>query len=112
MTCSSRDNLPDYIRFCGELGLRYLAVMDGDATKAAADSSVAANAQAVRDAARDNPTGALLEFCEDFETTLGVVEKKPSLMPDAIQKAPLDETGPAELRALAAALQQLCEPGQ
>ncbi len=110
--CGSRDNLPDYIRFCGELGLRYLAVMDGDAATAAADPSVAANAQAVRDAAHDNPAGTLREFPEDFETTLGVAKKKPSLMPDAIQKAPLDETGPAELRALAEALQQLCEPGQ
>ena len=110
--CGSRDNLPDYIRFCGELGLRYLAVTDGDATKAAADPSVAANAQAVRDAARDNPAGALLVFPEDFETTLGVAKKKISLMPDVIQKAPLDETGPAELRALAAALQQLCKPEQ
>ena len=110
--CGSRDNLPDYIRFCGELGLRYLAVMDGDAAKAAADPSVAANAQAVRGAARDNPVGSLLEFPEDFETTLSVAKKKPSLMPDAIQKAPLDETGPAELRTLAEALQQLCKPGQ
>jgi len=107
--CGSRDNLPDYIRFCGELGLRYLAVMDGDAAKAAADPSVAANVQAVRDAARDNPVGILLEFPEDFETTLGVAKKRSSLMPDAIRKASLDETGPAELRTLAEALARLCE---
>lgn len=28
--CGSRENLPDYVWFCAELGLKYLAVMDAD----------------------------------------------------------------------------------
>ena len=44
--CGGRDNLPDYIWFCAELGLKYLAVMDADSSK----PDALLKAQAVRDA--------------------------------------------------------------
>jgi predicted ATP-dependent endonuclease of OLD family len=36
--CGGRENLADYARFCVQLGIRYLAVMDGDAAKPTAQN--------------------------------------------------------------------------
>ncbi len=55
--CGSRDNLPDYIWFCAQIGLPYLAVMDGDASKPDARSK----AQAVRDALKLHGGGELVD---------------------------------------------------
>lgn len=84
--------------------------MDDHAAKEAVDASVAANAQAVRGTVLDSRMGLLQEFPQDFEATPGM-PKKPPLTLDAIQETPLNETAPPELRDLAKALQQLCEPG-
>jgi predicted ATP-dependent endonuclease of OLD family len=80
--CGGRDNLPDYIRFCSELGLRYLAVMDADSGK-----PVGRKAAAVRDAVKNYPGGELVEFPQDLETTLGIDKQRPSIAPEAIRNA-------------------------
>jgi hypothetical protein len=79
--CGSRDNLADYVWFCTELGLRYLAVMDADAGKADA----LPKAQAVRDAVQRHQGGELVEFPVNLETTFSVSKQTPSLVPGAIQ---------------------------
>lgn len=82
--CGSRDNLPDYIWFCAELGLSYLTVMDADALTPDAQK----NAQAVRDAVTNRGGGELFEFPVNLETTFGVTKTKPSLVPAAIRALP------------------------
>lgn len=78
--CGGRDNMPDYIWFCAQLGLPYLAVMDADASKPDAQPK----AQAVRDAHHLHGGGDLVEFPENLEATFGVAKQKPSLVPGAI----------------------------
>jgi predicted ATPase len=104
--CGGRDNQPAYIRFCSALGLRYLTVMDADASKAASQPAVARNVSAVRDAVRNHPDGELAEFPEDLETTLGVAKQRPSRVPAAIKGA-ASSTAPSELVNLARALCRL-----
>jgi ABC-type Mn2+/Zn2+ transport system ATPase subunit len=107
--CGSRDNLPDYIWFCAQLGLPYLAVMDADASKPDAQ----ANAQAVRNAHQVHGGGELVEFPESLETTFAVRKVKPSLVPDAIQHLPFVANMPdpahvpAEVVQLAEAIRRL-----
>lgn len=78
--CGSRDNLPDYIWFCAQLGLPYLAVMDADAAK----SDAAPKAAAVRAAVQRHQGGEPVEFPEDLETSFGVTKQRPSRVPAAI----------------------------
>ena len=107
--CGGRDNLPDYIWFCAELGLRYLTVMDADAAK----PDALPKAQAVREAVRTRQGGELTEFPENLEATFGVNKQKPSLVPAAIRALPF--TGgmpdpaqvPAEVTALAESIHRL-----
>ena len=107
--CGSRDNLPDYIWFCAQLGIGYLAVMDADASK----SDAAANAAAVRAAHTQHAGGELIEFPENLEATFGVAKRKPSLVPEAVRALPF--TGddpdparvPAEVVTLSVALRRL-----
>jgi predicted ATP-dependent endonuclease of OLD family len=110
--CASRENLPDYAWFSAQLGLKYLAVMDADASKADAQKK----AQAVREAVRRHTGGELFEFPADLETTFGVVKPprgKNSLVPDAIQALPFIGDDPdassvaPEVVALAAAIRRL-----
>jgi len=49
----------------------------------------------------------LIEFPEDLETALGVPKQKRSLVPDAVERVPLDPSGPREIRDLAEALRRL-----
>ena len=105
--CGSRENMPDYIALAAALGLRYLAIMDGDATKAAKDDVVKRNAQAVRYAVENDPRGTLVEFPEDLETTLGVFKKTRSAVLDALQAFDLDGACPAEITELRACLCEL-----
>lgn len=79
--CGGRENLPDYIWFCTELGLEYLAVMDADSKTPGASRK----AQAVRDAVNHRGGGELAEFPIDLETTFGVAKQKPSLVPEKIR---------------------------
>jgi len=104
--CGGRDNQPAYIRFCSELGLRYLAIMDADASKAVNQPAVARNASAVRDAVRNYPDGELVEFPEDLEATLGIPKQRPSRAPAAI-RATTSGSAPPELVELANALCRL-----
>jgi predicted ATP-dependent endonuclease of OLD family len=107
--CASRDNIPDYIRLCAELGLRYLAVMDADASKPGA----LPKAQAVRSAVTRHPLGELAEFPENLETTFGVIKQKPSLVPSMIRALPFADDmpdaaqAPAEVVKLAEAIRRL-----
>lgn len=87
--CGSRDNLPDYIWFCAELGLSYLAVMDADATTPDAQK----NAKAVRDAVTAHG-GELFEFPVNLETTFRVAKTKPSLVPATIRALPFTGAKP------------------
>jgi energy-coupling factor transporter ATP-binding protein EcfA2 len=107
--CGSRDNLPDYVWFCAELGLKYLAVMDADASKPDARPK----AQAVREAVTLRRGGELTEFPENLETTFGVTKQKPSAVPAAIRSLtftgddPDPTQSPAEVVALATAIRRL-----
>jgi hypothetical protein len=107
--CGSRDNLPDYIWFCSELGLKYLAVMDADTSKPDAQL----NAQAVREAVRTRRGGELAEYPENLETTFGVIKQRPSRVPGAIRALPFTGGMPdpaqvaAEVVALAEVIRRL-----
>ena len=107
--CGSRDNMPDYVWFCAELGLKYLAVMDADASK----PDALPKAQAVRETVILRQGGDLAEFPENLEVTFGVSKQKPSAVPAAIRSLPFtgndpDPTqAPAEVVALAAAIRRL-----
>ena len=107
--CGSRDNLPDYIWFCAQLGLKYLAVMDADCSK----PDALPNAQAVREAVRTRQGGELAEFPENLETTFSVIKQRPSRAPAAIRALPFNSDMPdpaqalAEVVALAEAIRRL-----
>jgi predicted ATP-dependent endonuclease of OLD family len=103
--CGGRDNLPDYIRFCSELGLTYLAVMDADSGK-----GVERKAAAVRETAMNYPDGELVEFPEDLETTLGVRKERPSVVPEAIRTVALDSSGPGRDRRACRCVAAGCAP--
>lgn len=110
LDCGSRDNLPDYIALAGSLGIPFLAIMDGDATKASKDRSVAKNAQAVRIAVLGHDRGCLVEFAEDIETTLGVTKAKSSVV-DKLRTLKLnDGTTPPEIDELVRRIQGLVGP--
>jgi predicted ATP-dependent endonuclease of OLD family len=79
--CGSRDNIPDYVRFCDGLGLRFLAIQDGDASNKVA----AKNVLAVRDAVLSSKHGAIFEFPENLEFTLRGVEKNASSIAEAVR---------------------------
>jgi len=81
--CGSRNNIPDYVRFCDELGLPFLAVQDGDAS----NTSAAKSAQAVRNAVAASKHGTLFEFPENLESTLGGVAKSTEKIIDAVRSA-------------------------
>jgi predicted ATPase len=107
--CGGRDNLPDYIWFCAQLGMPYLAVMDADASK----PDAFAMAQVVRDTFKLHGGGQLVEFPENLEATFGVVKQRPSLVPAAIQSLPFVAGAPdsgqvrSEIAELAQAIQRL-----
>jgi hypothetical protein len=107
--CGGRDNLPDYVWFCAELGLKYLAVMDADSATPAA----LAKAQAVRDAVNLRHGGELAEFPVSLESTFGVTKQTPSLVPAAIRALPFADDmpdpahAPPEVLALADAIRRL-----
>ena len=106
-----RENLPAYVWFCAELGLKYLAVMDADSTT----PDALASAQAVRDAVNLRHGGELAEFPVSLEVTFGVAKPKrgPSLVPAAIRALPFvadmpdPAQSPPEVVALAQAIQRL-----
>jgi len=107
--CGSRDNIPDYVWFCAELGLKYLAVMDADSTT----PDALPKAQAVRDAVNRHRGGELAEFPVSLEVTFGVLKQRPSLVPAAIRALPLvgdmpdPARAPAEVVALSEAIRRL-----
>lgn len=110
--CGSRDNLSDYIWLCAEMGLTYLAVMDGDASK----PDAAAKAQAVRAAVQRHQGGQLVEFPENLETTFCVIKQRPSVVPAAIEALPFVDHmpdpnhAPGEVVELAEAIKYLATP--
>ncbi len=106
--CGSRDNLPDYIALSGALGIPFLVLMDGDASKAAANAAVRRNVKAVRDAVQRNQRGCLVEFPEDIETTLDVNKQQPSLVPLILERIDLD-TCPIEVADLVTRLRALVQ---
>jgi energy-coupling factor transporter ATP-binding protein EcfA2 len=107
--CGGRDNIPDYVWFCAELGLKYLAVMDADSTTPAA----LAKAWAVRDAVNLHHGGDLAEFPVSLEVTFGVAKQTPSLVPAAIRTLPFagdmpdPAQAPPEVVTLAEAIRRL-----
>jgi len=107
--CGGRENLADYARFCAQLGIRYLAVMDGDAETPAAQK----NARAAREAVSHCGGGELFEFPHTLEATFGVTKQKPSQVPGKIEELPFadkmpDPTkAPAEVVKLAEAIRSL-----
>jgi hypothetical protein len=107
--CGSRDNLPDYIWFCAELGLKYLAVMDADS----ATPDALPKAQAVRNAVKRRRGGELAEFPRTLEATFGVIKQRPSLVPGKIRELPFvgnmpdPAQAPAEVVVLAEAIRLL-----
>jgi predicted ATP-dependent endonuclease of OLD family len=107
--CGSRDNLPDYVWFCAELGLKYLAVMDADS----ATPDALPKAQAVRDAVNLRHGGELAEFPVSLEATFGVIKQRPSLVPAVIRALPFagdmpdPAQAPPEVVALAEAIRRL-----
>jgi predicted ATPase len=109
--CGSRDNLPDYIWFCAELGLRYLAVMDADSTT----PDALPKARAVRHAVSRHGGGELAEFPQNLEATFGVTKQRPSLVPGRIRaltfaaNMPDPADAPAEVVALAQAVRRLAQ---
>jgi energy-coupling factor transporter ATP-binding protein EcfA2 len=94
--CGSRDNIPDYVWFCAELGLKYLAVMDADS----ATPDALPKAQAVRDAVKLRHGGELAEFPVSLEATFGVTKQRPSLVPAAIRRLPFVGDIPDPVQAL------------
>jgi predicted ATPase len=110
--CAGRGSIPDYVWFCAELGLKYLAIMDGDANTTDARPS----AQAVRDAVIRHQGGELIEFVVDLETTFGVTKPprgQESRVPDAIRSLaftndmPDDDADHPEIVTLAEAIRRL-----
>jgi predicted ATP-dependent endonuclease of OLD family len=107
--CGGRDNIPDYVWFCAELGLKYLAVMDADSATPAA----LAKAQALRDAVSLRQGGGLAEFPVSLESTFGVIKQTPSSVPAAIRALPFAGSmpdpaqAPPEVVTLAEALRHL-----
>jgi hypothetical protein len=107
--CAGRENLPYYMWLCCQLGLKYLAVMDADASKVDALKK----AQAVRDAVARCAGGDLFEFPENLEATFGVVKVKPSLVPGKIRELPFTgsspnpEQSPSEVVKLTEAIRRL-----
>jgi hypothetical protein len=107
--CGSRDNLPDYLWFCAELGLKYLAVMDADA----ATPDALPKAQAVRNAVNLRHGGELAEFPVSLEATFRVLKQRPSLVPAAIRALPFvgnmpdPAQAPPEVVGLAEAIRRL-----
>ena len=107
--CGSRDNLSDYVWFCAELGLKYLAVMDADS----ATPDALPKAQAVRNAVNLRHGGELAEFPVSLEATFGVIKQRPSLVPAAIRALPFagdmpdPAQAPPEAVALAEAIRRL-----
>jgi energy-coupling factor transporter ATP-binding protein EcfA2 len=109
VNCSGRNSLPSYIWFSAQLGLKYLAIADGDASKPDAQ----ADAQAVRDAVAGHSGGELFEFPENLESTFGVAKQRDSLVPSAIRNIPFigndpdPSSAPSEVVTLADAIRRL-----
>jgi hypothetical protein len=93
--CGGRENLPDYAHFCAQLGIRYLAVMDGDAATPTAQN----NAQTARDAISHCGGGELFEFPHTLEATFGVEKRRPSLVPGKIRGLPFAGSMPDPAQA-------------
>ena len=109
VNCSGRNSLPSYTWFSSQLGLKYLAIADGDASKPDAQ----AGAQAVRDAVSGHSGGELFEFPENLESTFGVAKQRDSLVPSAIRAIPFigndpdPSSAPPEVATLADAIRRL-----
>jgi predicted ATP-dependent endonuclease of OLD family len=101
--CDGRDNIPDYARFCSALGLHYLAVQDGDASKPDAKPKV----EAVRNAVAATDFGLLFEFYENIETSLGCAKKDTDVLSRAMRQAASDDSVPAEIAELRSKLSDL-----
>ena len=96
--CGSRNNIPDYVRFCDELGLPFLAIQDADAS----NTGAAKSAQAVRDAVTGSKHGTIFEFPENLESTLGGIGKNTEKIIDAVRSV----LGAVEVTP---AIENLCE---
>ena len=102
---------PDYIWFCAQLGLKYLAVLNADS----GTPDALPKAQAVRDAVIRHGGGELAEFPVRLKVTFGVAKKKPSLVPGKIRAFPLVDCMPdpaqtlPDVVALAKAIRRLLQ---
>jgi len=92
--CGSRDNLPDYIWFCAQLGLPYLAIQDADA----GNKNASQKSQDVRDAFQRYGGGDLFEFPVHMEKTFGV-RKHSGRTPDIIRKLSFPDGMPDSAQA-------------
>lgn len=116
LDCGGRENIPAHVRLCQQLGIPYVAIMDGDQTKAAAKTEVAQQVQAVHDAVHEGG-GTLVELEEDIEHVFGL-EKKDSNSKILCKEAQTVDLGapqaPAKLNELVTALHGLVtgEAGQ
>ena len=102
---------PDYIWFCAQLGLKYLAVLDADS----GTRDALPTAQAVRGAVIRHGGGELAEFPVRLEVTFRVAKKKPSLVSGKIRTFPFVDCMPdpaqtlPQVVALAEAIRRLLQ---
>jgi energy-coupling factor transporter ATP-binding protein EcfA2 len=103
--CGSRNNIPDYVHFCDELGLPFLAIQDADAS----NKGAAKSAQAVRDAVTDSKNGMIFEFPENLESTLGGADKNTEKIIDAVRSTLSAAEVPLDIEKLCEAISGLVE---
>lgn len=73
--CGGVENLPDFARLCRQLGIPYLVVTDGDASKAAINERVAKRVMQLRGQVEADPEGLYFAFAEDLEAALKLPAK-------------------------------------
>ena len=88
--------MPDYARFCASLGLRFLAIQDGDASKRDAQAGV----EAVRTAVGETDLGVLFEFPENIETSLSAARKDVQTIDQAMRRVARTTPRPEEIANL------------
>jgi hypothetical protein len=73
--CGGVQNLPDYAKLCSQLGIPYLLVTDGDASKAAHNKRVADRVAQLRAQVQGDSRGCYFAFTEDLEAGLAIPAK-------------------------------------
>lgn len=73
--CGGAENIPDYATLCSQLGIPYLVVADGDASKAVDNERVRKRVNQLRAQVEADPLGSYFAFDENLETALGMTAK-------------------------------------